>query len=86
MGQDKRKELIFQQKLFLDVAHDFVETKPWVAYFAAVKHLRVLDAKNVNTATFNDLRDKQFATEVTSARSCCATQPRSSSTKKRSIA
>ncbi len=67
MGQDKRKELIFQHKLFLDVAHDFVETKPWVAYFAAVKHLRVLDAKNVNTATFNDLRDKQFATEVTSA-------------------
>jgi len=67
MGQDKRKELIFQQKLFLDIAHDFVETKPWVAYFAAVKHFRVLEANEVSTATFNDLRDKEFATQVASA-------------------
>ena len=67
MGQDKRKELIFQQKLFLDVALDYVETKPWVSYFAAVKHFRVVDANSVNTATFNDLRDKEFATEVASA-------------------
>lgn len=62
--QDHRKELIFQQSLFLQVADKLHTSKPWVTYFATTKHFRLLTAKDISTATFNDLRDKEFATEV----------------------
>lgn len=62
--QDHRKELIFQQSLFLQVAEELQTTKPWVTYFATTKHFRLMTTKDVSTATFNDLRDKEFATEV----------------------
>ncbi len=62
--QNYLKELIFQQSLFLKIADQLQSTKPWVTYFATTKHFRLLEAKGVNTATFDDLRDKEFSTEV----------------------
>jgi hypothetical protein len=62
--RDTRKELIFQQSLHLEVAKEYLPTKPWVTYFATIKHFRLMSAKDVNTAAFNELGDKQFASEI----------------------
>jgi len=62
--KDNRKELIFQQSLFLRLAEEYLPLKPWVTYFASIKHFRLMEAKDVCTATFDDLRDKEFAVQV----------------------
>jgi hypothetical protein len=62
--RDHRKELIFQQSLFLKIAEEYLPVKPWITYFATIKHFRLISAQDVSTATFNDLRDKEFAVQV----------------------
>jgi hypothetical protein len=64
--RDGQKEIIFQQSLHLGVAAEYVSIKPWVVYFATIKHFHLMSAKNVSTAVFNDLNDKAFAAKVAS--------------------
>jgi hypothetical protein len=65
--KDSRKELIFQQSQFLRIAEECLRVKPWIAYFATIKHSRLMAAKEVSTATFDDLRDKEFSVQVEEA-------------------
>lgn len=63
-GNDPKKELIFKQKQMLQVAEEYLQNKPWITYFASVKHLFFLKANGIDPSTFSDFRDKEYALEV----------------------
>lgn len=58
------RELLFNQKQLLKVAERYSLEKPWIAYFAATKHICFLRSKGITTASFKEFRDKEFADEV----------------------
>lgn len=64
MQADRRKELIFQQSFFLQVSREHLQTKPWISYFAAAKHFLLLNELGISTASFSDLRDKEFFSKL----------------------
>jgi hypothetical protein len=61
---NKQKNLVFQNKQLLQVAEEYLQTKPWITYFASLKHILLLKSKGVSPANFNDFRDKEYALEV----------------------
>jgi hypothetical protein len=63
-GSAAARELLFNQKQLLKVAEQFLQEKPWIAYFAATKHIFFLRSKGITTATFTEFRDKEYADEV----------------------
>lgn len=63
---DPKKELIFRQKQMLQVAEEYLQEKPWITYFAAVKHLFFLRANGIGSSSFDDFKDKEYALEVES--------------------
>lgn len=60
MTEAHRKELVFQQGKFLDAADRLTQEQPWIAFIAALKHLRLLESFETNTTNFRDLADKEY--------------------------
>ncbi len=46
------RELLFNQKQLLKVAEQYLPEKPWIAYFAATKHILFLRSKGIMSASF----------------------------------
>jgi len=63
-GGAAARELLFNQKQLLKVAEQYLNEKPWIAYFAATKHIFFLRSKGITTASFKEFRDKEYADEV----------------------
>jgi len=63
-GTSEAKDLLFEQKLLLSIADKLTAEKPWISYFAALKHLIYLKSQGVDTSTFSDFKDKEYALEV----------------------
>jgi hypothetical protein len=63
-GSEAARELLFNQKQLLKVAEQYLREKPWIAYFAATKHIFFLRSKGITTASFKEFRDKEYADEV----------------------
>jgi hypothetical protein len=63
-GSNDPKNLVFQQKQLLQVAEQYLQEKPWITYFAAVKHIIFLKSKGIEAATFGDFKDKEYVLEV----------------------
>ena len=55
-----RRELLHQQARFLDLARPYVDTHPWIAYLAAIKHEAVLIAIPTFASQFVDIVDTLF--------------------------
>ncbi len=60
----KARNLLFEQKLLLKVAEKYTQNKPWITYFAALKNIVYLRSQGVDTSTFDDFKDKEYAMEV----------------------
>jgi|GEM_PF-3024341 len=60
MTDAHRKELIFQQAKFLKTACEYTQCQPWVAYVAALKHLKLLEIYGIETSTFHEISDKEY--------------------------
>jgi hypothetical protein len=63
-GSAAARELLYNQKQLLKAADQCSEQKPWIAYFAAAKHILFVRSKGITTASFKEFRDKEFADEV----------------------
>lgn len=63
-GTATARELLFNQKQLLKVAEQYLQEKPWIAYFAATKHIFIVRSKGITTAAFKEFRDKEYADEV----------------------
>jgi hypothetical protein len=59
-----RRELLHQQAAFLDFSTQYLETQPWLAYLAAVKHEAVLIAIPTFAAQLVDVVDKFFYSDL----------------------
>jgi len=64
MTEAHRKELIFQQSKFLEVAQSHIESHPWLSYLAALKHVRMLEANETHSTTFREFSDKEYFDRV----------------------
>ncbi len=63
-GSASARELLFNQKQLLKVGERYLPEKPWIAYFAATKHILFLRSKGITTASFTEFRDKEYSDEV----------------------
>ena len=63
-GKIDPKNLIFSQKQILQIAEQYLQDKPWITYFAALKHIVFLRSKGIDTAIFDDFKDKEYVLEV----------------------
>lgn len=63
-GKTDAKNLIFSQKQILHVAEQYLQEKPSITYFAALKHIVFLKSKGVDSAIFDDFKDKEYVLEV----------------------
>ena len=61
---DEKKQLVFQQKQMLLTAGEFLNEKPWITYFAAVKHIFFLKSLGITSSNFDSFTDKEYAQEV----------------------
>jgi hypothetical protein len=59
-----RRELLYQQDKFLDVANKFLPTHPWISYIAAIKHEAVLVIIPNYASQLVDIADVHFFTEL----------------------
>jgi hypothetical protein len=55
-----RRELLHQQSRFIDLAQPYVNTHPWIAYLAAIKHEAVFIAIPTFDVQLVDMVDKLF--------------------------
>lgn len=60
MTDAHRKELVFQQSKFLEGAEGHVQEQPWIAFIAALKHIRLLESFQTDTSTFREISDKEY--------------------------
>ncbi len=63
-GSASARELLFSQKQLLKVAEEYLAEKPWITYFAGIKHIFFLRSKGITTASFKEFRDKEYADKV----------------------
>jgi hypothetical protein len=59
-----RRELFQQQDRFLDLARQFLETQPWIAYLAAIKHEAVFVIIPTHAAQLVDVVDISFFNDL----------------------
>jgi hypothetical protein len=59
-----RKELIFNQNIFLEAASAQLINLPWISFMAAKKHLKILEIYDTNTSTFADFDEKEYFNNV----------------------
>jgi len=60
LALSSRRELMLQQDRLLDYARTYLNTQPWIAYIAAVKHEAVLVAIPTYPSNFVDVVDQFF--------------------------
>jgi hypothetical protein len=59
-----RRELLHQQSRFLDLAKQFLDTHPWIAYLAAIKHEAVLVTIPTYASQLVDIVDQLFFSDL----------------------
>jgi hypothetical protein len=64
MTEAHRKELIFNQNVFLDVADSQLNEMPWISAIAAIKHLKMQEIYDTNTSTFREFHEKEYFDNV----------------------
>lgn len=64
MKDAERKELVFQQNSFLDVASNYIEERPWISYLASLKHIALMEIQDISTASLREFVDKEYFVSV----------------------
>lgn len=55
-----KKEIIFQQSKFLEIAQNYLDTNPQITFVAVQKHSYLLDCINLDSASFDNISDKEY--------------------------
>ena len=60
MRSAHKKELIFQQTKFLDMAEGLIGTSPWVTYVASKKYLLLIERLKIDSGTYSEIAEKEY--------------------------
>jgi hypothetical protein len=60
MAETHRKELVFQQFKFIQLAQEYSNDTPWIAYIAILKHKLIFEFFKTSTASFKEISDKEY--------------------------
>lgn len=60
----RRKEIVFQQAKFLELAESLYNSAPWLSFLAARKHIMMLEAFDIDSAMLKEFSDKEYLSQV----------------------